>query len=230
MRNILNEKPNTKLYSSAVARARFVDDEDIQEKKVLDIGCGSGWCELNFLNRGANKIVGIEISENDLKTAKENVINEKVDFKVANTTNLPFKDQSFDTVVCWEVLEHIPKDTENIMFSEVDRVLKKRGMFYLSTQFDSIFAKILDPAWWFMGHRHYSKERLEKYGEDNGFEVSKVWIRGGWYSLLLNLNMYISKWIFRRHVFFKNYFHSKSTQEYKRNNGFVVIFVKYKKL
>ena len=37
MRNILNEKPNTELYGSAAARAHFVDDEDIQEKKVLDI-------------------------------------------------------------------------------------------------------------------------------------------------------------------------------------------------
>jgi len=77
MRNLLNEKPTKTLHGRLLASTNFVEDLDLKNKEVLDIGCGYGWCELNFLKRGASKIVGLEISENDLKTAKENVQNER---------------------------------------------------------------------------------------------------------------------------------------------------------
>lgn len=71
-------------------------------------------CELNFLKRGVKKITGIEISENDLTTIKQNIKDERIVLKVGNATSLPFSNEVFDTVVSWEVLEHIPKNTEAI--------------------------------------------------------------------------------------------------------------------
>ncbi len=58
------------------------------------------------------------------------------------------------------------------MFSEAYRVLKKGGVFYLSTPYDNFFAKIFDPAWYF-GHRHYSLNRLKNFAELNGFIIDK---------------------------------------------------------
>ena len=229
MQNILNEIPSRVLSGRLKASVDFVSDSDIKNKVILDIGCGFGWCEMNFLKRGVSKIVGLEISKNDLKTAKAYVQNPKVDFKVASAVKLPFKDESFDTVVCWEVIEHLPKRKEKKMFSEVSRVLKDEGIFYLSAPHSSFFSNILDPAWWLIGHRHYKTKRLERMASAD-FKVLDVKILGGFWSLMNIVNMYLAKWIFRRGPFFKDFFNKKENAEYKRDGGFVNIFIKFKKI
>jgi 2-polyprenyl-3-methyl-5-hydroxy-6-metoxy-1,4-benzoquinol methylase len=228
MKNLLNEKPTNILHGRLLASANFVDNEDIKNKEILDIGCGYGWCELIFLKRKANKIVGIEISENDLKTAKENVKDDKVCFKIGSAISLPFENESFDTIVCWEVIEHIQKDTENIMFAEANRVLKKNGVFYLSTPFNYFFSNILDPAWWLIGHRHYSLNDLHKFAKNNNFKILKTKVVGGWWTLISTIDLYVSKWILRRNKLFTVFWDAKEDQEFF-DNGFVNIFIKFKK-
>jgi SAM-dependent methyltransferase len=230
MKNILNEKPKTDLKGRLKYSVEFVSNEDIQNKNILDIGCGYGWCELNFLNRGVNKICGIEISENDLKTIKENIQSKKAEFKIGSAIQIPYPDNYFDTAVSWEVIEHIPKNNELKMFSEVSRVLKKNGMFYLSTPYENYLSNILDPAWWLIGHRHYTSKKLREYGEKNGFEVIEIKTCGGIFSLFSIINLYISKWIFRREPFFKDFFIRKDHEEYFDNKpGIFNIFIKYRK-
>jgi 2-polyprenyl-3-methyl-5-hydroxy-6-metoxy-1,4-benzoquinol methylase len=230
MKNILDEKPSYELNGRLLESVNFVVDDDFKGKDVLDVGCGYGWFELNALSRGVNKIVGIEISESDLKTAKENIISEKVEFKIGVAIKLPFKDNSFDTIVCWEVIEHIPKNMENLMFSEFKRVLRPNGVFYLSTPNTSFYSNIFDPAWWLIGHRHYALEKLKELARQNSFEVLKIRVKGGFWSLFFTINMYISKWIFRRRAFLKEYFISKENTEYGNFDGFVNIFMKFRKI
>lgn len=229
MRNILNEKPSLKLSGRLLGSVNFVQDIDIKDKDVLDIGCGFGWCELNFLDRGVKKMVGIEISENDLKTAKENIVNEKVRFKVGNATDLPFKDESFDTVVCWDVIEHIPKNTEDLMFENVNRALKPKSIFYLSAPYNSFVSKISDPSWWLIGHRHYSREELVQFGKNNNFDILQTEVKGKWYNLLGILDMYFSKWVLKRRPIFNDFLNGLIDKEYGEESGFVTIFCKFRK-
>lgn len=229
MKNILNEKPSKELNARLKYSTKFVEDADVKNKKVLDIGCGFGWFELNVLNRGVKKIVGLELSEEDLSTVKKHVKNNKVFFTTGSAINLPFKDKAFDTVVAWEVVEHIPKNTEDKMFKEVFRVLKKDGVFYLSTPYDSFWSKYFDPAWWLIGHRHYSEEKLINLGCKNGFKVSEVHTKGKWWGLINLLNLYIAKWIFRRKPFLEKNLLDKESREYGTDKGCMGIFVKYQK-
>lgn len=230
MKNLLDEKPNIKLNSRLNFSIKLVKNEDIENKNVLDIGCGFGWFELNALRRDVSHISGIEITREDLKAASKNIKNKRASFKVGGALKLPFKDNYFDTVVAWEVLEHIPKNTENKMFKEVNRVLKKKGVFYLSTPFDSFYSTYLDPAFWLTGHRHYSKEKLVKLGKDNNFKVSEVYIKGDLWSIISLLDFYFSKWIFRRTQFFENFFEKKEKKAYSQNkNGIMGIFIRYEK-
>jgi len=229
MKNLLNEKPTNILHGRLLASVNFVDDSDIKNKEVLDIGCGYGWCELNFLKREVSKIVGLEISENDLKTAKENVQNNRVDFKVARAVNLPFENKSFDTVVAWEVIEHIPKNTETSMFKEVYRVLKPGGCFYLSTPHKSLLTNILDPAWWLIGHRHYSLKNLSKFAQNNNFEIMESKVVGSWWTLFSIIDLYISKWILRRNKLFNDFLDKKEDKEFF-SKGFANVFIKLKKI
>src|SRR3989344_1183574 len=227
MKNILMDKPETSLNGRIKFSTEFVNNSEIKDKRILDIGCGFGWFELNALKRGVREIAGIEITEEDLATAK-NIKNKRVIFKVGDAFKIPFKNNYFDTVVAWEVIEHIPKDTEEIMFKEVRRVLKKNGNFYLSTPYDSFWSKNFDPAWWIFGHRHYSKETLIKLGENNKMHVLRIEVKGKVWNLLNIINMYISKWIFLRRPLLETFFNNKEIIEF-RYDGFMDIFIKYKK-
>ncbi|HXK34990.1 MAG TPA: class I SAM-dependent methyltransferase [Candidatus Paceibacterota bacterium] len=230
MKNIIEQKPTDKLHGRTLFSTRFVADEDIEGKEILNIGCGFGWAELNFFNRGGKKMIGIEITEDDLKTAKENLKDDKYLFKVGSALDIPFGNESLDTAVSFEVLEHIPKNTENKMFSEVSRVLRKGGIFYLSTPYKSFPSMVFDPAWWLIGHRHYSKKDLEIFEKEGGFEILSIKVKGGFWNLLELLNMYFSKWVLRRKSVFADFFNKKIDDEYKKENGFMNIFVKLKKI
>jgi cyclopropane fatty-acyl-phospholipid synthase-like methyltransferase len=230
MKNIINEKPSLELAGIALTHWRLMDDADIKNKEILDIGCGLGWFELNAVNKGADRIVGIEISKQDLFTAKRHVVDSKVSFKVGSAIDLPFEDHCFDTVVAWEVLEHIPKGTEVKMFREVNRVLKPGGAFYLSTPETSFLSNVLDPAWWLIGHRHYTKETLCDYVVQGGFTLSTIMSHGKHWDLISNLNMYIAKWIFRRRSFYEAYINKKVEKEHQESDGFVDIYLKCNKI
>jgi SAM-dependent methyltransferase len=229
MKNLLNERPDLNLHTRLKFSNNLVDVGDIRNKKVLDIGCGFGWFELNALKKGVREIAGIEITALDLQPAKENIKDKRAIFKIGGALKLPFGDNYFDTVVAWEVIEHIPKNTENKMFSEVRRVLKKNGVFYLSTPYDSFWSKYFDPAWWLIGHRHYSKEKLIDCGNKNGLSVAKIYLKGRWWGLVNLLNLYIAKWIFRRESFSEDKLITKEDHEYESDKGFMGIFVKFEK-
>lgn len=229
MKNVLDQKPTRDLPARLKGCADFVSKNGIHGKTVLDVGCGFGSFVLYALENGAVQATGVEITENDIKTAKENIHSEKINFLVGSAIQIPVSDSSFDTVVSFDVIEHIPKHTESQMFSEIMRVLKPGGSFYLSTPFQSIGSNICDPAWFLVGHRHYSQKELQKFGADQGFITKLVETRGSWWTFFGILNMYISKWIFRRPLFFQKLFQKKENEEYLKREGFINIFVHYKK-
>jgi len=229
MKNILNEKPDLELNARLKFSNSLVEVRDVKNKRILDIGCGFGWFELNVLSKGVKEISGIEISALDLRTARENIKDKRAIFKIGGALELPFRANYFDTVVAWDVVEHIPKSTEEKMFKEIRRVLKGKGSFYLSTPYDSFWSKYFDPAWWLIKHRHYSKENLISLGDKNGFKVSRIYVKGMWWGLINLLNLYIAKWIFRRGPFLESKLFRKEDGEYRLNAGFMEVFVKYEK-
>lgn len=231
MKNIIGEKPFGELTGRHRRSVSFVPDEDILNRDILDIGCRFGWCEVAFLKRDPKTMTGIEVSEDDLETVRENVRDERVTLAVSGATKLPFADRSFDTVVSWEVLEHIPVGTEHEMFSEVNRVLRPGGSFYFSTPNASFFSNLLDPAWLIAGHRHYSASRLTAYVDKAGLTVENVEILGSWWSIFSVVNMYVAKWLFRRSSFFNDKFVRREDEEYNRpqSAGFANVFMHCRK-
>ena len=53
---------------------------DLTGKSVLDLGCGYGHNCLDFISRGADRVVGIDISEKMLKIAKIESKNSKIEY------------------------------------------------------------------------------------------------------------------------------------------------------
>lgn len=101
-------------------------------KIVLDVGCGIGYGSNNLLRKGAKVVVGGDISPDATTTANEKYSSSNnLHFVRLNGTQLPFKTDSFDLIVAFEVIEHIP--AYESFLGEVVRCLKPDGLFLCST-------------------------------------------------------------------------------------------------
>ena len=106
--------------------------------RVLDLGCGEGRHVISAYLEEDIEAIGVDLCVDDLLITKEKSQpfvdeNNKDKFFALACTNalaLPFADNSFDKVVCSEVLEHIP-DYEGAL-KEIERILKPGGIFCAS--------------------------------------------------------------------------------------------------
>lgn len=103
------------------------------ESSFLDAGCGSGTKSMLLAERGY-KVTGVDISETVLLKAANKAavcgLADKITFQPEDMTALSFSDETFDAVLCWGVLMHIP-NVEGAL-SELMRVVKKGGSIIVS--------------------------------------------------------------------------------------------------
>jgi len=104
---------------------------------VIDIGCGEGVLSCLLAQKGI-KVVGVDISEPNIKAAKELAIrmgvSDKVDFFIGDAENVPFPDNSFDVALSCHVLEHLPDFKKGLR--EVYRLTKNKAIVALPTVFN----------------------------------------------------------------------------------------------
>ncbi len=106
----------------------MISSDRIKGKKLLDIGCSDGLF-LHIIKKQFNlKLIGIDRNKDAIELALK--LNSNITFKKANAETLPFENDSFDFVTCFETLEHIP-NREHAM-NEIVRVLKPNGMIIIS--------------------------------------------------------------------------------------------------
>jgi|GEM_PF-1751864 len=103
---------------------------------ILDIGAGSGAFSFEMMKRGYDVIrcdLLFGITQKEVKGYEQAFIKAgfKSPFVQANAISIPFKDESFDGVLCADVLEHIPEEERAL--EEIRRVLKKDGILVTST-------------------------------------------------------------------------------------------------
>lgn len=149
--------------------------KDIQEalkgyakKKLLDLGCGNKpykeWYEpLTETSVGC-----------DATQSSENVVD-----VICLASELPFENESFDTVFSTQVLEHVFEQQK--MIDESARVLKKSGYLILSVPFT-----------WELHEEPYDFFRITKYGlkemfEKSGFEIEYIKANGGKWAALFQM-------------------------------------------
>lgn len=103
--------------------------------KVLELGCGDGslW-KTNCDQVPPNwDIYLTDFSKGMLEDAKKNLYKQKSKFKfeIVNVEKIPYEDESFDLVIANHMLYHVG-DIDRAL-NEINRVLKKGGVFYAST-------------------------------------------------------------------------------------------------
>jgi 2-polyprenyl-3-methyl-5-hydroxy-6-metoxy-1,4-benzoquinol methylase len=99
-------------------------------KRVLDVACGEGYGTA-LLARHAAHVTGVDLAPAAIAHARATYAGlGNAEFIEASCTQMPLADASFDAVVSFETLEHIPAQEE--FLAEVARVLKPEGVLVLS--------------------------------------------------------------------------------------------------
>ncbi len=126
-------------------------------KTVLDVGCGSSMLLQQFPS-----LFGVDIKFSKIRFAKK--FNKYLSCASINT--LPFKSNSFDIVICSQVIEHIPKTKD--IFDELDRVLVAGGRLVLGTpDYDKITWCIIEKIYDFLLPDAYAQEHQSHYTFDS---------------------------------------------------------------
>ena len=195
---------------------------------MLDLGCGEGRHIFGLMEKFPDlKCIGLDPHIESLEKAfeglkfLESISNSKTNFLSGSAYSLPFSDDSFDLVVCSEVLEHLHDYKDAI--KEINRVLKPGGQFLASVP-----AEFPEKICWFLseayqnqpgGHlRIFKKNKLIKEVAEHNFSFESSqrfhsihsaywWLRClFWKSQESNIIIKGYKKILERHILKKPFF------------------------
>jgi len=94
---------------------------------ILDIGCGNG---KNIIGNPHLNIMGIDFSEKLVEICNDKRLN----VTLANMTNIPYKDNTFDNIIAVASYHHLDNDTDRMSaLNEMYRILKNNGTGLITT-------------------------------------------------------------------------------------------------
>lgn len=155
--------------------------------KILDLGCGSG---RNLIYKKDQEYYCVDFSKKMIELAKKNAKEKKINanFFVMKSNKLNFKDNYFDSVLCWALLHCIDsKEKRKKTLKEIYRVLKPNAKALISTWSNnsprlknkpkecfvpwSIKENIKEQRYTYI----YDLEELKEDLEDIGFKIEIIW-------------------------------------------------------
>lgn len=117
-------------YAFRVRKQRLLELLDGQGGKVLDVGCGPGVMVEDLTSRGF-EYWGVDAAPSMIEECHKNFAQyTQAHFAVGNATHIDFPGETFDTVICMGVIDHI-KDYE-LAISEMLRVIKPNGTLLIA--------------------------------------------------------------------------------------------------
>lgn len=105
---------------------------DLNNKTVLDLGCGYGDHCIEFIKRGSCKVVGIDISEKMLEVARTENSHSQIIYKNMPMENIDTLDECFDVVVSSLAIHYV--DDYKGLVNNVFNLINKNGIFVFSQE------------------------------------------------------------------------------------------------
>lgn len=108
-------------------------EEMFKDKEILDIGCGAAGKSLYYLSLGAKSVTGIDVVEkyeSEAYALQKELGLSGFTFKLESASKMSFKDNSFDTIIMNDAMEHVSEP--DLVLKEVYRVLKPGGKLFVN--------------------------------------------------------------------------------------------------
>jgi len=158
-------------------RSLMAEEAKIGEN-VLDVACGQ-CISYPFFRIAGLKYVGLDLTKKFIDSSKE--MYPGIELHEANALNMPFADDSFDTVCCKDLLEHLkPQDAQSLI-REMWRVTKLKMMiaFFLPPWDKPASIVLLDGLNGPYYHNQYNEHDIMAIFKDlkNLDEVNIQWVR-----------------------------------------------------
>ena len=145
--------------------------------RVLDVGCSTGYLAERLQQRGAT-VVGLEMDERAAGLACR--FCEAVHVGNIETMDLPFEPESFDTIVCGDLIEHL-RDPQAVL-ARLRPLLKPEGRLVLSTpnvanwamRLGLLFGRFRYTDWGILDRTHthlFTRKTLHECLESAGFRI-----------------------------------------------------------
>lgn len=146
---------------------------------ILDVGSASGWFLSELKKEFKNsECVGIDTYKAAINYGKKKYKNIKLVRTDAH--KIPFKENTFEVIVCCEVLEHV--EEPEIVIKEMRRILKKNGTLIVEIDTGNWLFKLIWYFWtnlrkgvWRDSHIHsFSVEKLKRLFVKNGLKIKEM--------------------------------------------------------
>jgi ubiquinone/menaquinone biosynthesis C-methylase UbiE len=155
---------------------QIIDRKKVRFVNALDVGCGTGIGMRYALDKGFD-VYGIDLADAREAWKKNKVLDR---CKIASALDIPYPDNSFDLVVCFDVMEHIPEDDIPTALKEIRRVGSRGYIFSIALNTEKCpvgkrvvtHITVMDVDWWKgkLQDAGYSKAVLQK--DKSGFHLS----------------------------------------------------------
>jgi len=144
-----------------IRRRIIFKDFNFSNKKILDLGCGSGYIGLHYLKN--NEVYFLDSTQKNLNNLK---IDDAKKILADVSRPIPY-DNFFDVIFCADVLEHIKNDQAAL--KNIYRCLKFGGILILTLP---AYSKLYGHHDRLIGHfRRYDKKSIKLISQDIGFKL-----------------------------------------------------------
>ncbi|MEI7895988.1 MAG: class I SAM-dependent methyltransferase [bacterium] len=163
------------LYLRHVFAYEFAKENISKNSSVLEMGCGEGY-GTSLMSEHVEKITGLDVDANAVDHAQNKYGSSNCTFTLYDGRKIPFRDNTFDAVISFQVIEHVEDDANFV--AEIFRILKNNGIFIVTTPNRTLRLKPGQKPWNKFHLREYSPDQFEMLLK-NKFEGATVWgIRG----------------------------------------------------
>lgn len=169
-------KLSTYRWGSHMQMVKFVG----KNKKVLDVGCSTGYLARQFKRNGCY-VCGIEIDKEAAKVARKYC--DKVIVDDVEQVKIPYPKGFFDAIVYGDVLEHLKRP--DVVLPRFGQYLSPAGVVvasipniaYWGTRLKLLFGKFDYKEKGLLDHGHlrfFTKKSMTQLFEDAGFKITKI--------------------------------------------------------